>query len=135
MYVSYVRPLLEYSAILWNGTSVKNKDRLEKIQHEAARTVTGLTRSVSVNNLYKECEWTSLAHRRKFQKLCFVYKCTNNLSPEYILDFIPPLVQDTSNYHLRNRSNITNKYTRTAVFSRFCSPSSVLLWNNLDDSL
>ena len=38
---------------------------LQKIQNEAARIVTGLTRSVSINNLYRECGWVTLDERRK----------------------------------------------------------------------
>ena len=69
MYISYIRPVLEYSSILWDGTSIRNKDALEKLQNEAARSVTGLTRSTSLINLYKECGWVSLTDRREFQKL------------------------------------------------------------------
>ena len=35
----------------------------KKVQNEAARFVTGLTRSVSLENLYKECEWNSIAKK------------------------------------------------------------------------
>ena len=91
MYISYIRPVLEYSLISWDGTSIRNKDAFEKLQNEAARIVTGLTRSTSLINLYKECGWVSLTDRRQFQKLCSMYKCTNNLVPEYISDLIPLL--------------------------------------------
>ena len=113
MYISYIRPVLEYSSILWDGTSIQNKDALEKLQNEAARIVSGLTRSTSLINLYKECGWVSLTDRRQFQKLCFMYKCTNNLVPEYISDLIPPFVREVSNYPLRNRDNVSSIYTRT----------------------
>ena len=84
MYVSYVRPLLEYSSIVWDGCTEQDKTALERLQNEAARIVTGLTRSTSIVNLYKECGWNSLADRRYFQKMCFMYKCSNNLVPDYI---------------------------------------------------
>ena len=48
MCISYVRSILEYFSIVWDGCSEQNV--LEKLQHEGARIVTGLTRSVSVNN-------------------------------------------------------------------------------------
>ena len=99
MYVSYVRPLLEYSSIVWDGCTEQDKTALERLQNEAARIVTGLTRSTSIVNLYKECGWDSLADRRYFQKMCFMYKCSNNLVPDYISDIIPPRVADVSNYY------------------------------------
>ena len=48
--ISYVLPVLEYSSMVWDGCFGYNTNTLEKIQHEAARIVTGLTRSVSIEN-------------------------------------------------------------------------------------
>ena len=39
---------------------MSEKDRLEKIQIEAARIVTGMTRSASTLDLYKEIVWLTL---------------------------------------------------------------------------
>ena len=69
MYISYVRPLLEYSSIVWDGCTEQDKNTLELLQNEAARIVTGLTRSTGIENLYKECSWVSLAKRRHFKRL------------------------------------------------------------------
>ena len=55
MYVSYVRPLMEYSSTVWDRCTEQDKTALERLQNEAARIVTGLTRSTSIVNLYKEC--------------------------------------------------------------------------------
>ena len=82
IYISYVRHIFEYSSIVWDGCSEQNADLLEKLEHEAAR-ITGLTRSVSLENLYKECGWPSLAIRRKYKKLNFMFKAFN-MVPEYI---------------------------------------------------
>ena len=135
MYISYVRPLLEYSSVEWDGCSEQDKTALERFQNEAARIVTGLTRSTSVANLYKECGWDSLPKRREFQKMCFMYKCSNDLVPDYISDITPPLVGEVSNYSLRNRQNLANVYTRTEVSRRSCIPSSVSSWNNLSNDM
>ena len=51
MYISYIRPTLEYSSIVWYGCSEQDKIALEKLQNEAARIVTGLTRSTYINTL------------------------------------------------------------------------------------
>lgn len=45
----------------------------KKIQLEAAREVTGATRS-TLQNLYREAEWMALADRRLYQKLALMYK-------------------------------------------------------------
>ena len=64
-----------------------------------------------------------------------MYKYTNNLVLEYISDLIPPFIREVSNYPLRNRDNVSRKYTRTEIFSRSCIPSGVSLWNSLDTSM
>jgi hypothetical protein len=131
IYISYVRPILEYSCIVWDGCSINYAEKLEKIQNEAARIVTGLTKSVSLENLYRECGWSSLADRRKNQKLHFMYKVNNETAPSYILDLMPPLVAEMSRYPLRNNENIATPYARTVVSHKSCIPSSITLWNNL----
>ena len=88
-----------------------------------------------ISNLYKECGWDSLADRRYFQKLCFMYKCSNNLVSDYISDIIPPLVREVSDYPLRNRNNLANVFTRTETSHRSCVPSSVSCWNSLQSDL
>jgi hypothetical protein len=43
IYLTFIRPLLEYSCKVWDNCSQTDNDRLEKLQLEAARIVTGLT--------------------------------------------------------------------------------------------
>ena len=108
---------------------------LEKLQNEAARIVTGLTCSVSLEKFYKECGWAPLSERRKFQKLCFMYKCNHNIIPDYISDLIPPVVGEVSNYPLRNANDFMTPRTRTEIFRKSRIPSYIALWNSLDSSI
>ena len=135
IYVSYVLPIVEYSSVVWNNCSDQDAYALEKLQNEAARIVTGLTRSVSLDKLYRECGWVTLSERRKNQKLYFMYKALNGQVPSYISDIIPPHIRETTNYPLRNRDNITVPFCRKELFRNSCIPSSVPLWNNLDENI
>ena len=101
MYMSFLLPFVEYASVVWDGCSEQDSQTLQKIQNEAARLVTGLTRSVSLENLFKECGWTTLSKRRQQHKLSFMYKVNNGIVPSYIHDLIPPLVSEISNYPLR----------------------------------
>ena len=67
--------------------------------------------------------------------MTFMYKVSNQLVPSYISDIMPPLVSDVSNNPLRNSSDYSVPYTRTEVSRRSCVPSSVSLWNNLDETV
>ena len=58
------------------------KQDLEKVQIEAARIVTGMTKLVSINPLYEESGWETLETRRKNHKLTFFFKMTNGISSQ-----------------------------------------------------
>jgi len=53
-----------------------NADRLEKINLEAARIITGLTIYSSKESLYRETGWEKLSIRREQRKLVLFYKIT-----------------------------------------------------------
>ena len=73
MYMSYMLPIVEYASVVWDGCSEQDSVTLQKVQNEAVRLVTGLTRSVSLENLYKKCGWATLSQRRQQHKLSFIY--------------------------------------------------------------
>ena len=137
IYLSNVLPILEYSTVVWDNCTIQDSSTLEKLQNEVARILTGLTRSVSLVNLYRVCGWVTLNTRRKEQKLAFMYKAVNDLTPDYISDIIPHFVRDTTNYPLRNNNNNTLAvlFTRTEISRKSCIPSSISLWNLLDEEI
>ena len=51
--------------------------KIENVQLEASRIVTGGTRLVSLNNLYMETDWEKLKDRREKHKLVQFYKIDN----------------------------------------------------------
>ena len=108
---------------------------LQKLQNESARIVTGLTRSVSLDNLFNECGWQTLKGRRESQKLSFMYKASHGIVPSYISDLIPPTVGETNQYTLRNNEKIRCPAVRTAVSRNSCIPAGIQLWNNLDPNI
>ena len=57
---------------------------------EAARLLTGQTRSVSIEKLVKEIDWLSLSNRRNLHKLVTMFKIRNGLAPEYVNNILPP---------------------------------------------
>jgi hypothetical protein len=56
--------------------------------------------------MYKELGWESLAERRKRRTLQIFYNIQNNNAPMYLCDLIPPSIQCTTVYSLRNGSDI-----------------------------
>ena len=115
MFMSYRLPVVEYASVVLDGCSERDSQTLKKMQNEAARLVAGLTRSVLLENLYKECGWLTLSQRRHQHKLSFMYNVNAGLVPSYILDLIPPLVSEILDYPLRNNRNISLPYSRTNI--------------------
>ena len=54
IYISFLRPILEYSSVVWDNCSKYEKDRLERMQLEAVRIVTDTIRSINTITLYDE---------------------------------------------------------------------------------
>ena len=65
IYFSFIRPLFEYADVVWDNCTQYEANELEKIQHEAARIVSGATKLVSKEKLLKEVGWDTLSCRRK----------------------------------------------------------------------
>ena len=106
---------------------------LEKIQLEASRIVTGTTKLVSLEMLYKKTGWDTINEVKHFKhKLCLVYKMSNNISLAYLYIFVVPQpVENITHYGLRNASNIRPPLARTQLYYKSFLPSTIRLWNDL----
>ena len=65
---SVVRPIIEYSNVAWDNSTLYEANELEKIQIQVARIVTGATMLVSIDSLYTENGWEILASLREREK-------------------------------------------------------------------
>lgn len=129
IYISFIRPVLEYADVVWSNCTQYEKNALEKVQLEAARIVTGTTKLVSLELLYKETGWETLEQRRQNHKLCLFYKMLTGLSPNYLSSLIPHVIENTTPYNLRDANNIRLTATRTQLYHNSFLPSSIRLWN------
>ena len=86
---------------------------------------------ISINSLYKEVRWESLAVRRNKHKLCLFYKMPNNLTPSYFSSLFPVSVGNASKYILRNSNDLQTIDARMSLYYNSFLPSSIRAWNNL----
>ncbi|MCG8048301.1 MAG: reverse transcriptase family protein [Candidatus Thiodiazotropha endolucinida] len=131
MYISFIRPVLEYSGVVWGNCTHQDKKLLESIQIEAMRIVTGATKLCSIEKLYDDTGWETLEARREKQKLIIFYKMINGLAPTYLNQLVPGLVQDQSQYSLRNANNMSFIHANSALYYNSFLPSVTRAWNNL----
>ena len=134
IYLSFIRPVLEYSDILFDNCTAQEGRELEKVQHEAARIVTGTTKLVSIDKLMTEVQWESLENRRKKHKLVFLYKILNNLAPSYLTDLNPTTSFANSNYNMRRSDIFQQPRSRTNLYYNSFLPSAIREYNQLDSS-
>ena len=150
VYKLYVRPHLDYGDVIYDiatadkTTVFQDNDRdltkkVESIQYEAARVVTGAWKSTSIVKLYRNLGWESLSDRRTMRKLCLLYETIENDFPRQLATTIENqkhnensrhYKQNLSQTHLLKYKNIfcnTNKY-KLSFF-----PSVINDWNMLDD--
>lgn len=131
MYFSYVRPILEYADVIWDNCPEYLKDRLEQINYEAARIVTGVTKLTSLQILLKETGWETLRERRKNHKLILFHQMANNNSPAYLSNLVPTNFGQSHPYGTRNAGNMPHMPARTNYYHNSFLPSNVRLWNEI----
>lgn len=81
--------------------------------------------------LYRETGWETLESRRKNHKLYLFYKMINNITPTYLSSLIPPHIENTTVYGLRNATNIRQIMSRTQLYYNSFLPSCIRAWNEL----
>lgn len=135
LYCTYIRPLLEYASEVWDGCNTGDSYRLEQVQLNAARIVTGLPVFASIQSLYSETGWETLSARRKQRKLILMYKIINDNVPSYLKDLMPDRINETTAYNLRNSDNYEIPFTRLCSFETSYFPSTLKSWNDLDTQI
>ena len=109
IYISFIRPILEYSDSVWDNCSQQQKNELESVQTEAARIVCGATKLCNITNLYNELKWENLSSRRSKHKLIIFYKMFHGLTPSYLTNFIPINNQNRYHYLKSRRATLTKQ--------------------------
>ena len=133
VYISFIRPVLEYASVVWDGCNQSQCNQLENIQLAAARVVTGAMKTTSIAKLYEEIGWETLAKRREIAKLIQMYKIIHNIGPDYLRNVFPhiPDANTRFSYNTRRKFDIPHFRVRTDLYDRSFFPSATRLWNSL----
>ena len=65
LYISYTRPIVEYSDVAFDNISDGDNTRLERIQKRAGKTVSGAIKGTAYATIFSELGWESLQARRE----------------------------------------------------------------------
>ncbi len=129
LYMSFIRPILEYGDVIWDCSNQSLIDKIENVQLDAARIVTVATKLTSIDKIYKETGWEKLSVRRERHRLILLHKIVTNRTPSYLRDLIPNLVGNQHGHNTRQSNNLADIRTRTRFYSDYFVPSVIKLWN------
>ena len=132
IYISMIRPILEYGDILYDNCSLNMSQKLEKIQRRAAIACTGAYRHTSYQSLLTELNWHSLSSRRQSNRLIQYYKITKHLTPPYLHNLLP--TPHHTGYTLRNQSHRRPRFTRLTCSLTSYFPATTRDWNSLTEA-
>ena len=134
-YSSMIMPVLEYGSVIWGDFYVGITERLLKQQKRAARIILDVNKPTDTPSadLFAKLNWLSFDKRIILQRGTLVYKCLNNLAPDYLCNIFTKL-KDA-------RSRITRAFTndklalqrkfRLAVGQKSFLYRGTHLWNSL----
>ena len=136
IYKSFIRPIIEYGWQLYNSSTDKGLQKLEKIQRAAILTVTWAYKKTSHIKLLREVGLTTLAKRRQKQQVMFMHKHSKGLLPNYLQNLIPKTVAEKTSYNLRNAGNISTGHSmKKRYYLKSFIPSSIKTWNETNVEL
>jgi len=155
-YLSLVRSTLEYSSSVWDPYLKKNINRLEKVQRQAARFVSGDYRSRDegcVTKMLEDLSLPSLEARRRNNRLVFFYKVVEGLVPAIKCPSViltpernkrrintKKYVDFETNNIIENQVLNNTKCFKTInckgdLYRQSFFPKTIINWNNLEDSV
>jgi hypothetical protein len=131
IYLTMIRPIIEYCDIVYDNLTTKQSDQLEHIQRRAALICTGAYRHTGHKDLLKEVGWESLSSRRKAHRLITYYKLYHGPTPAHIIPLMGKSVSVHTNYNLRNKQNIRGPQNRLEKSKSSFFPQTIKDWNAL----
>jgi len=130
MYTCFVRSTFDYASVLWGGTYKSDILKLEQIQIDAMRLITGATARSNKKSLYNETKLITLQQRITNTMLTLMYKILHNLCPTYLSNLVKPN-EDDKIYNLRSQAAVKVPFARLETFKRSFIPHTCVLWNSL----
>ena len=131
-YESLIRPILEYSGVVWDPHTAQDVNKLEMVQRRYARyTSRDYGRTSSVTAMLKTLGWEPLAERRAKARITMMYRIVHGLVDILASDHIilAPASRRTGNAQFRV------PYARTLAYQRGFFPDGTRLWNALPNEV
>jgi hypothetical protein len=124
---------MEYGNIVWGGTYDSDIVKLERIQIDALRLITGATARCNISNLYVESKLMTIPERIDGATLNMMFKIIYGIAPEYLQSILTQYRNHPIGYVLRNRANHVAPFTKQTCRNSFFY-KGICLWENLNET-
>ena len=134
VYKTYLMPILEYGATVWGFTSEESMKKAQRLINLAARIVSSNYDYINTRgaDLAKKMEWSTFEERRDFLISVLMYKCYNNMAPNYMNDKVTRLEElGTRLTRHTDEFTLTIPTTRIQQASRSFVTQGPTIWNRL----
>ena len=129
LYLTMVRPVLEYCDVVYDNSPAYLKLVLESVQRKAAIICSGAYRHTETKLLLRDLSWNTLGDRRLIHKLTLFYKIYYQIYPAYLYAILPP--KSIPTYNFRNNYEFKIPFYRLNCTSGSFFPSTAKVWNTL----
>ena len=138
LYLSCIQPCLDYAISVWGSCSQQNKNIITRLQHRAARIVTGNFDFVSArgSDILKSLRWQTLDQREKYFLSTLMYRCISGQAPARLTD---ELVMTADTHDRRTRTASRNvlyvPQPNVESYRRSLKYRGAVTWNSLPSDL
>ena len=134
LYLSYVRPILEYASQVWCNCTLGQETLLECVQLAAIRAITGAKVGTSHRMLYKELSLPLLERRRFQARMCKMQDLLHSDTPDRLNQHSFPRVSSRNVYSTRRTNDLSIPLVNTELSRRSFVPRSINEWNLLPET-
>ena len=134
MYLSTIRPVLEYGSVVFANCTIGDAKLIENVQRRAAVLCTGAIRRTETAKLMAETGWDSLELRRKRSKMLLFFQIAKKTAPLYLtnrISFKDQTHERSSRSTSRHNMLIAEPRCRLQCYLNSFFPECARNWNDL----
>ena len=132
---SIVSTRLDYCNSLLYGTSVKNIQRLQRVQNTLARVVTGTKRRDHIKPVLRDLHWLPVAQRIEYKIALITHKVLSTAEPPYLNSLINIYKPSRQLRSEGKRQLVKPRGLVSSFGQRTFTQASATTWNNLPEDL
>ena len=102
LFLTCIRPAIEYTSVVWAGLSATDAQRLERCNRSAARLITGLSPSSDVSHdiLLACAGFQTLGRRRQATQAVFCCRALAGRLPQHLQSAVSAILRELVKYYL-----------------------------------